>query len=75
MIIIIITIKRTSLLSSHVFQAQDSALIFLHQLPCSRPWCCSALEVIRTSEFHYLDADEGERAWRDYFKRDTKLPD
>jgi hypothetical protein len=50
---------RNSLLLLHSFETQCCKLIFLPQLPFSNP-CCYALEIIRTSELHYLDGDAEE---------------
>jgi hypothetical protein len=52
--------KQNPLLLFHFSEAEACALIFSLQLPVSSLWRCSALEVIRTSEFHYLDGDEKE---------------
>lgn len=46
---------------SHFLAAEHLQPIFLPHLPFSSLSWFSALELIRTSEFHYLDGDAEER--------------
>jgi hypothetical protein len=46
--------------SFHSLEDEDLKFIFVPHLPFWSLGCCSALEIIRTSEFHYLDGEEEE---------------